>query len=146
MMKVMASIALFAVSTAVSACSCEAPDDHQIDEHVRNLFASHEVVGVFRVEGPSYKKIEFSSGPESGRWYTLEPERLFKGERQVRFARAAPLILRSSCDVRYTEGDLVLVYATSAGAVRLSLCAHSGRLMGRFDHLPVLFRLSESWR
>ena len=145
MVKHLATLLLFSAPASALACSCEAFEG-TVEAHVAGLFEASEVVGVFRVDGPGYKRVELPSGAESGRWYTLNPERLFKGQSEVRFARAAPMFLRSSCDIRYSRGDLVLVYAARSEVVRLSYCAASGSLMSRFDHLPVLFRLSESWR
>lgn len=138
-----AIVMLFFVPSVSWACSCAAPVD-SIEEQVSALYESSEVVGIFEVVGQSFGVKEFAERSERGRWLVLEPRRLFKGPNETMFARAAPIFIRSSCDVRYRKRHLILVYAAANSPVPLSWCAPSGSIIGRLEHLPVLFGLSQS--
>jgi hypothetical protein len=143
-MRIFFAIVLLLVAPAMSwACSCSEPDG-SIEEQVAALYESSEIVGIFEVAGQSFGTKEFGERSERGRWLELEPIRLFKGSNETIFARAAPILFRSSCDVRYRKRHLVLVYAASNSPVPLSWCAPSGSIIRRLEHLSVLLGLSES--
>jgi hypothetical protein len=142
MRSVVANCIMLVASSAVHACSCAEPDA-PIEEYVASLFQSSDVVGVFEVVGKSSGSRTFGVRSERGRWIDLEPRRLFKGPQTPVSAPAGPLFFRSSCDIPYRKGSLFLVYTSASGPASLSGCSPSGPLLGRFDHLPVLFKLSQ---
>jgi hypothetical protein len=135
---------LFASSTAL-ACSCARPDG-PVEDQVSKLYESSEIVGVFEVTGWSFGSRSFEGSSQFGRWLHLEPRRIFKGPHAKLFAPVAPLLFGTSCDVSYSKGAALLVYASPMSPVRLSWCSPSGSLIRRLEHLPVIFARSEAWK
>lgn len=138
-------VVLLLASFNVAACSCVRPDG-SIEQQVIALYDASHVVGIFEVGGRSSSTRTFDGAQRTRRSLELVPRRLFKGEHSSMYAAAPPLLFRTSCDVTLRKGDLVLVYAPSSGPVSLSWCSPSGALLRKFEHLPVLFSLSEQWR
>jgi hypothetical protein len=143
MRSLVAAFMLLIPPYAAHACSCAEPN-LPMEEHVASLFASSDTVGVFEVVGRSSGTRQFGLKSERGRWVDLEPRHLFKGSQAPIVSPAGPLIFRSSCDIPYRKGSLVLVYASADRPASLVGCAPSGPLVGRFEQLPVLFKLSQA--
>lgn len=145
MRQVLATIILLLASSEALACSCARPEG-TIEQQVSALYVSSSIVGIFEVGDRSASSRLANGKSKTRRWIELLPHRLFKGEPASLFTPAPPLLFRTSCDARLRRGDLVLVYASSTDPVSLSRCSPSDSLLNKFDHLPVLFSLSEQWR